>query len=142
MGGRYHLRMQWALIVVYALAVARVTRLINADKLTEGPRRRLAVRLWAPLIPAGDVQERRTSTWYMRDAADVDVRRRLAYERYDDGAEQPLRVYLLTCPWCASVYVAAVAAPLAYFWGSSPWLFVPALALAFSYITGWLAGKE
>lgn len=47
--------------------------------------------------------------------------------------------YLITCPWCASVWISAVAAPVAYNWGDSPWLLVPALALAFSYVTGALS---
>ena len=107
-----------ALIVVYALAVARVTRLIVADKLTEGPRERLADAAW----------RRRYADFWTHAKA--------------DNAPEPLLAYLITCPWCASIYVAAVAAPLAYFWGTSPWLLVPALALAFSYVTGFLAGKE
>lgn len=124
------------LVLVYALAVARVTRLITADKLTEAPRRWLAVRLWTPRIPSGDVQRLQRDNWYWAKRSAREVRRHLAAEWYDAGAEPPLLVYLLTCGWCASIYVAAVAAPLAYFWGASPWLFVPALALAFSYVTG------
>lgn len=44
--------------------------------------------------------------------------------------------YLVTCPWCASVWLGAVAAPVLLTWGDSPWLFVPALALALSQIAG------
>lgn len=143
MGGRYHLRMIPALIVVYALAVARVTRLITADKLTEAPRLWLGIRLWARTVPDAEaIMRRRRDLDHMIGDSLADTRRVMAYERHQDGADPPLGVYLLSCPWCASIYVAAVAAPAAYFWGSSPWLFVPALALAFSYVTGFLAGKE
>jgi hypothetical protein len=114
--------MQPALIVlVYALAVARVTRLLVEDRITDAPRGWLVQRLWTRALGGNGALAARAAL---------------------DGAEPPLSVYLLSCPWCASIYVAAVAAPLAYFWGSSPWLFVPALALAFSYVTGFLAGKE
>ena len=47
--------------------------------------------------------------------------------------------YLIGCPWCASIYVGAVAAPLVYWLGESPGLLVPALALALSHLTGLLA---
>ena len=43
---------------------------------------------------------------------------------------------LVTCPWCASIWISAVAAPVAYNWGTSPWLLVPALALVFSFVSG------
>lgn len=102
-------------LLVYALAVARVTRLINSDKITENVRERLIDRIWQRWRPAVPVEDR-------------------------EYADEPLPAYLITCPWCASIYVAAVAAPVAYFWGTIPWLFVPALALAFSYLTGLLAG--
>lgn len=47
---------------------------------------------------------------------------------------------LVTCPWCASIWLAAIAAPLVWWCGWSLWLFIPALALAFSQIVGMLAG--
>lgn len=47
--------------------------------------------------------------------------------------------YLLLCPWCVSVWLAIPAAPIIYAYGDSPWLFVPALALALSAAAGALA---
>jgi len=47
--------------------------------------------------------------------------------------------YLLLCPWCVSVWLAIPAAPIIYAYGDSPWLFVPALALALSAAAGVLA---
>lgn len=107
------------IFLVYALAVARVTRLVNVDRITEAPRDWLLARLWLRAA-GGDPEFART--W-----------------RLDEDADKPLLVYLVTCPWCVSIYVAAVAAPIAYLWGDTPWLFVPALALAFSQVTGLLA---
>lgn len=43
---------------------------------------------------------------------------------------------MITCPWCASIWVGAGAAPVIYHWGASPWLLVPALALALSQLAG------
>lgn len=89
------------LLVVYALAVARVTGLITTDAITEPIRDRII--------------------------AGLDDRPRTL------GAHITT---LITCPWCASVWVAAVAAPLVWFWGDSPIMLVPALGLAFSQVTG------
>lgn len=47
--------------------------------------------------------------------------------------------YLLGCPWCVSVYLGAAAAPVAYYWGESPYVVIPALALTASYVSGFLA---
>ena len=44
--------------------------------------------------------------------------------------------YLITCPWCASIWVAAGAVALALPWGTSLWLLAPALVLAASQVTG------
>jgi hypothetical protein len=43
---------------------------------------------------------------------------------------------LITCPWCAGMWVSLVAAPLVWFWGDTPVMLITALALAFSQITG------
>ncbi len=43
---------------------------------------------------------------------------------------------LITCPWCVSIWIAAVIAPLAYLWGDRPAVLLPALALAFSQVAG------
>lgn len=90
-----------AVLVVYALAVARVTGLIVQDSITEGLRDGLLV-------------------W-------LDDRR---------GRWAPLLADLIGCPWCVSMWVAGVAAPLIWIYGQQPVMLVPALALAFSQVTG------
>jgi hypothetical protein len=124
------------LLVVYTLAVARVTRLVTADKLTEGPRERLIVFLWRrSMMPTARAAiAAGTCTNGVWGCADAWARRARA-----DDAEPPLLVYLLTCPWCVSVYVAALVAPVVYWWGDKPWFLVPAMALAMSHVTGLLA---
>jgi hypothetical protein len=93
----------WALLVVYALAVARITGLIAQDDLTAPLRRGLLARL--PARP-------RLEHWV------------------DD---------LISCPWCVSIWIAAPAAPLMWWYGSRPWVALPAIALAFSQTTGMLS---
>lgn len=44
--------------------------------------------------------------------------------------------YLLTCVWCASMWVAAAVVAPAWHWGTRGWLLGPALVLALSQITG------
>lgn len=88
-------------LLVYALAVARVTGLITTDTITENARDSLITRL--------------------------------------DDRPQTMGAYLatlITCPWCAGMWVSLAAAPLVWFWGDSPYLLVPALALALSQATG------
>jgi len=50
--------------------------------------------------------------------------------------------YLLTCDWCASVYVGAGVGAAWWAWGDTRWFMAAAAALAFSHITGWLATRE
>lgn len=43
---------------------------------------------------------------------------------------------VIDCPWCLSIWIAAVAAPLVWFFGDHPVMLIPALMLAFSQVTG------
>lgn len=89
------------LLLIYALAVARVTGLIVADSITEPIRDRIIARLDDTPGSAGE--------WVAT---------------------------LITCPWCAGMWVSLVAAPLVWLWGDSPVMLIPALALALSQVTG------
>lgn len=91
----------WLAVVVFSLAVARVTGLIVQDTITEPIRDRLSVWL-----------DDRPKTLGSFLAA------------------------LLECPWCVSVWVSAVAVPLIWLYGQQPVMLVPAMALAFSQVTG------
>lgn len=120
------------ILLVYALAVARVTRLVTADVLLNNPRERVIAWAWQRRYGANLVSARTedgTSLGQMPMWQAVKAH----------GGLEPKLAYLISCPWCASIYVSAVAAPLWYWLGTSPWLLVPAAALAFSYITGFLA---
>ena len=88
------------LLVLYALAVYRLTRLVVADELTAGPRERILTR----------VQDR------------------------------PLLAYLVTCPWCISIWLALAWVLLASLLPPVAWY--AGAVLAFSAVAGLLAGKE
>lgn len=91
----------WLALLIYALAVARVTGLIVADTITEPIRDRIVG--WLDDTPGS------AGEWFAS---------------------------LITCPWCAGMWVSLIAAPLVWFWGDSPVMLIPALALAFSQVTG------
>lgn len=92
------------LLLIYALAVARVTGLITADSITEDLRDGLIGWL--------------------------------------DDRPKTLGAYittLITCPWCAGMWVSLIASPLVWFWAESPVMLIPAIALAFSQVTGMIS---
>jgi hypothetical protein len=107
-----------AVLIVFALAVARVTTLVTSDRITRAPRERFLAWAWSRAWPNPE------PSWQVVRAG---------------GGDPPLLAYLIECPWCVSIYVAAVAAPLWYWLGTNPRVLVPAVALAFSYVTGFLA---
>lgn len=91
----------WLQLLLYALAVARVTGLITTDTITEEIR--------------GDL-----IGWL-------------------DDRPKTLGAYLatlITCSWCAGMWVSFIAAPLVWFWGDSPVMLIPTISLAFSQVTG------
>lgn len=91
----------WLQLLVYALAVARLTGLIREDSITEGPRD--ALLGWLDDRP-------KTLGAFIAD--------------------------LIQCPWCVSIWLGGIAAPLVWFWGDHPVMLIPALMLAFSQVTG------
>lgn len=142
-------------LVVTVLAIARVVRFLVDDELFRGPRQRMIN--WAYIranswivdnarqkagvagmnMPGFDPE---TLERDQRNAYRNEYRAGLRLAR--QGDDVPKLAYMITCPWCVSIWVGAVAAPVVWFAGSTPWVFVPALALAASYVTGWLASHE
>lgn len=84
-------------LLLWVLAIARATRLVTTDVITDPPRLWLIVRVPDKLG------------------------------------------YLLTCQWCASMWIAAAVIPFAWNWPTAWWTFGPALVGAASHITGLLA---
>lgn len=91
----------WLQLLLYALAVARLTGLVTADTITEPVRDRIIG--WLDDSPGSSGQ------WFAT---------------------------LITCPWCASIWLSLVAAPLVWAWGDTPVMLIPAIMLTFSQITG------
>ena len=55
---------------------------------------------------------------------------------------ESMMAYLITCPWCASMYVGAGVAGAWWAWGDTRWFTAAVGALAFSYVAGFLASRE
>lgn len=104
--------MSVALIVLVLLAVWRLARLIAVDEIAVPIRR--PVERWAE----------RTEGKGRRG--------RLAAKL----------AYLVTCPWCVSVWAGFPAAAIAWHFPTSGWVWVPAIALTASGMSGMLATVE
>ena len=106
------------MVVLLILAVYRVTRLLTEDKIPIIARPREWLVNWLDPWPA-DVQ---------------------AGKRQSTGATAKAVAYLLTCPWCMSVWVGAAVVFGAGLWLDVPypWLLWPAA----SAITGLIATGE
>lgn len=106
----------WVALLVYVLAVARLTGLATTDEITK-PVRQALVNRFNPASRA---------------------HRAVAYliGIPDDHATG--------CPWCASIWIGGATAPIAWWWGTTPGFAIPALALAASQVTGMLsnAGRD
>lgn len=66
------------------------------------------------------------------------IRDRLT-ERWGEDAK---RSYLLTCDYCASVYVAPIVATVAVLWGDNRVVIIGLLALTASFVAGIIAAHE
>jgi hypothetical protein len=66
----------------------------------------------------------------------ITARRRDAVVEALAGRGHTLAAYMVTCPWCVSIWLAIPAAPIIYAYGHHWWLFLPALALALSAAAG------
>ncbi|MHC9292044.1 DUF1360 domain-containing protein [Mycobacterium sp. LTG2003] len=110
------------ILVVYVLAVARLTRLINYDTVLDPLRLWIARRAETARTAAEEAElnsQPTQSAIYLR-----------AMARWNSLAE------FLECPWCVGWWVAlAGAVPVVYVLGWSWWALVP-VALAASYLVG------
>ncbi|WP_353107820.1 DUF1360 domain-containing protein [Gordonia sp. (in: high G+C Gram-positive bacteria)] len=52
------------------------------------------------------------------------------------GVDHPVS-YLVTCSWCLSLWLAAAVGAGAYFWGTTGWWQIVALAGTASLLAGW-----
>ena len=95
-------------LVVYVMAVARVTTLITHDEITL-PVREWLIRRFNPASRA-----HRLAVYALGSP--------------DDDATG--------CPWCVSVWIGLVSAPALWFWADNPIMMIMLIGLAASQTTG------
>lgn len=112
-------------LAIYVLACARVTLLVNADRISD------PVRIWVARRAVLAQQVANEHAHAGRETVARQVERRAM--RWD------LLSYLLGCPWCVGLWLALGAGivPVRLI-GWEWWAFVP-LGLACSYVVGLLA---
>lgn len=93
----------WVVLVVLALATARITGLVVSDDIT------------------------------------AHVRNRVAYRNGNLAQLRPVVGKLVTCQWCASIWVSFLIVVLPWFVFGWTWLWLPFVGLAFSQVTGMLS---
>lgn len=72
-----------------------------------------------------------------------DAPRTRVLDRLEAGGPRAMFVAeLLSCSWCASLWISFPAAYVATEWPSSPWFVVPAAALTASTVAGWVGSRE
>jgi len=99
-------------LVLYTLAVARLTTIITTDEISR-PARQALVRRFDPF--------NRLHRWIVYLLGDAD----------DQTANG--------CPWCVSIWVGLLSAPLIVTVPTSPYLLVPVIGLAASQVTGMIS---
>lgn len=92
------------ILIIFTLAIARITGMITVDKFSESTRDKIVA--WLDDRPG-------SMGYYL--------------------------AYLITCQWCASIYVSASVVPLMWFHGSNPIVLMPAVGLAAAQVTGMMS---
>jgi hypothetical protein len=125
-------------LVILALAVARLTRLVTTDTLTQGIRE-WVLRRWPNIYTDfgdSEVTEMATDSLGYRTGT---LKSGVKVFRTGDAwyAEEPLKwSELLTCDWCLSIWIGIGAAAGHYYYPEITfWVSLP---LALSFVAAWL----
>ena len=131
-------------LALYALAVARGSVLVTEDRITEAPRERalawLRERRWREFRTlAAEVQAAVKAGASINDLKDRRARLVVLSNEAASAQDSGYLVYLLTCQWCVSIWLALPAVVVWWNWPTEPWSLGPVILLAFSMITGKLS---
>lgn len=113
-------------LVVYALALARMTRLVNSDKITDFLR----------LYPAGKAREARL----VADEAAAHGQTERARVFHAKMARWNLVVYYVQCPWCVGLWLTLASAWVPLFYPTNVVAVYLGVALAASHLIGVMSG--
>lgn len=142
-------------LVLWCVATYRLTLLVTRDAITRGLRERAKARLTGHGVladPVAGLGHHETLAegvaavrWGCRcgyQASSIGaVERHVQNERAGAMGDTPAGklAYLITCPWCASIWLAAALAPAALWAPGSAWWLACTGVLAASAATGLLA---
>lgn len=109
-------------LVIFVLAVARVTRLINGDKILDRLR----------LYPANKLRE---ATLLIHESRQHDYP--IAEAKYQRSAERwDKAMYFVSCPWCVGLWISIGFAWVPLFFAHNPVAQYVGVALAASHLVG------
>lgn len=109
-------------LTIWALAVMRLTRLINADTILDAPRLWIAARVKESKLAADEAH-----------ALGQTVRSDIFRRRQHRWAKT---MYFVQCPWCVGMWLAFVTAWVPLYFHTSQVARYIALALACSHLIG------
>ncbi len=125
-------------LVILALAVARLTRLLTTDSLTQGIREWILTRWPDASTEFGDseVKEQSTDSLGFRTGT-LKTGREVFRTTEAWYASEPYKwAELLTCDWCLSIWIGIGAAAAHYYYPEITfWVSLP---LALSFVAAWL----
>lgn len=113
------------LFTVYVLAAARVTRLINVDKIADPIRLAVARRIASAVLLADEAAT--------AGQANIEEQHRRRADRW------AVAEYFIGCPWCVSIWLCASTTWLPMFFADNRVVQYVGLFLAASMIIGLLA---
>lgn len=110
------------ILIVYVLCLARLTRLINGDRVFD----------WLRLIPARKMREAQME--YAEASAHGQGQR--AARAADRVRRWDTVLYFVQCPWCVGMWFSIASASVPVWIIGWPWWYFPALGLAASHLIG------
>lgn len=111
------------ILVTYALALARLTRLINADTVLDGPR--------------GWVAGREKRQWSIAHGLQANLDQAQLYEHHRRIARRwSTAMYFIQCPWCVGLWLTLATAWVPLWYADDPVARYAGVALAVSHLIG------
>ena len=109
-------------LVVYALAIMRLTRLINADTILDRPRLAIAGKAREAMLAANEARAHGQLT-----RAELYQRRQVRWNTL---------MYFVQCPWCVGMWLAFGSAWVPLYFHTNPVAQYVGVALAVSHLIG------
>jgi hypothetical protein len=110
-------------LVIYVLAVARLTRLINGDTILD------PARLW--------LATRQKQHWSIAHGLQANLDQAELYDHHRDVARRwQTALYFVQCPWCVGMWLTMATAWLPIYYSDNPVVRYVGIALATSHLIG------